>query len=131
MKKDIHIPEVKDVFIAAVKEPNESTGTSDWFAYIINNQNVGLELVIIVSEGFSKQDKTSTLRKTIQFLPEKSFAKLELIPKELFKLTNQYKVSFFDNNQLHDKSFIFDKNVIKDSALADLPLVPHKGVLAK
>lgn len=131
MKKDIQIPIVKDVYIAAVKEKSKNSEVSEWHVYLINDLNIGLETVIIVSEGFSKKDKTSTLRKTIPFLPKKSFAKLELLPDELLKLTNQYKVSFFSNNQLLDKTFTFKLNSIKDSALTEIPLLPQQGILAK
>ena len=131
MKRDIHIPKVRDVFVAAVREKIEDTNSYEWGVYIINNQKEGLELVIVVSEGFSKDHKTSTLRKTVQHLPKQSYAKLEILPEELFKLTNTYKVSFFKDNQLFDKTFIFDKNVIKDSGLQDLPLIANQGILAK
>ena len=131
MKADIHIPQVKDVHIAAVKEKIENSEAHEWGVYIINSQNEGLDIVIVVSEGFSKENKTSTLLKTIQFLPKQSYAKLELLPEELFKLTNTYKVSFFQNNQLFDKTYTFKKNSIKDSGLKVLPLIPHKGILAE
>ncbi len=131
LKKDIHFPEVKGVYIAAVKEEIKDGDGTEWSVYLINNQSLGIETVIIVSEGFSKKDKTSTLRKTIPFLPEKSYAKLELLPEELLKLTNQYKVSFFLNNQLLDKTYTFKNHTIKDSALTEIPLLPHKGILAQ
>ena len=131
MRKDIHIPEVKNVFIAAVKEYPQDSDNYEWVVYILNNQLKDLELVIVVSQGFSKQDKSSTLRKTIQMLPQKSFAKLEILPEELFKLTNTYKLSFFSDNKLFDKTYTFDKNVIKDSSLETIPLLSLKGILAK
>ena len=131
MKKDIYIPEVNDVYIAAVKENIEGSDASEWNVYLINNNNLGIETVIILSEGYSKKDKTSTLRKTIPFLPKKSFAKLELLPDELLKLTNLYKVSFFANNQLLDKTYTFKHNSIKDIELTEIPLIPNKGILAQ
>ena len=131
MRKDIHIPEVKNVFIAAVKEYPQDSDNYEWVVYILNNQLQDLKLVIVVSQGFSKQDKSSTLRKTIQMLPQKSFAKLEILPEELFKLTNTYKLSFFSDNKLFDKTYTFDKNVIKDSSLETIPLLSLKGILAK
>ena len=50
MRKDITIPEVKEVYIAAVLEFNKKFNTTDWNAYIINNNKVPLETVIIVSQ---------------------------------------------------------------------------------
>jgi hypothetical protein len=130
LKKDIHIPIVQDVYVAAVKENSNSIDNSIWNVYLINDQNEGIETVIIVSEGFSTKDKTSSLRKSIPFLPKKSYAKLEILPEELLKLTNLYKVSFFRNNQLLDKIFTFKPNTIKGSALTEIPLLEQKGILA-
>jgi hypothetical protein len=130
LKKDIHIPVVKDVYIAAIYEPVQDSDSHEWNVYILNNKPIGLELVIIVSEGFSKHNKTSTLRKTINFLPKKSYAKLEILPEELFKLTNHYKVSYFEDNQLFDKVFTFKENSIKPSALTEIPLLKKQGILA-
>ena len=45
MRKDIDIPEVKDVYIAAVFELNEDYNTHDWNIYIINDGKT------IISEG--------------------------------------------------------------------------------
>ena len=36
MRQDIEIPEVKDVFVAAV-ELTEENGDSNWWIYLINN----------------------------------------------------------------------------------------------
>ena len=54
MKKDIQIPEVKDVFIAVVQEEHLEYKTRDWNAYIINNGDVDLDTVLIVSQGTSE-----------------------------------------------------------------------------
>ena len=48
MKKDIIIPEVKDVFMAIVKEYNEDFKCDDWNAYIINNKEVDLDMFLIL-----------------------------------------------------------------------------------
>ena len=65
LKKDIHIPEVTDVAIAAVFEYNDIYKTDDWNVYIINKKSVDLELVVIVSQGFSDKKTTSLFRKKL------------------------------------------------------------------
>ena len=54
MKKDIEIPEVNDVYVAVVNEYNKIYKTYDWNAYIINDKDVALEMVLIVSRGYDK-----------------------------------------------------------------------------
>ena len=131
MKKDIQIPEVTDVFLAVVKEYNETFRTDDWNVYIINNNSVDLEMVLIVSKGFDDTDVTSTIRHKIEKLPANSFAKVELIQPELFKLNNEFKVSFFEDNQLKDKVFLFEKGSLKDGNLRFISQLEKKGILKK
>lgn len=129
MKKDIHIPEVKDVYIAVVHDYNENYKVYDWNAYIINDKAVDLEMVIIVTKGYSEAKKTATFRKKIELLPAKSFAKIELLLDDVLAINNRFDVSFFENNTVFEKSFEFRKNTINENALQNIPLMDVKGVL--
>ena len=131
MKKDIHIPEVTDVFMAVVKEHNDIYKTEDWNVYIINNKSQDLEIVLIVSHGYDEKDTTSKMRHKIEKLPANSFAKVELIQPELFKINNEFKVSFFKNNQMFEKTFLFKKHTLKESALRMISQLDKKGILLK
>ena len=131
MKKDIHIPEVEGVYIAVVNEYNAIYKTQDWNAYIINNKDVDLEMILIVTSGYSEDKTTSIFRKKLEKLPKKSYAKIELMQEELFALNNTFKVSFFEGNTMFDKTYLFRKNTINLKALQSLPLMDIKGVLVK
>ena len=130
MKKDIQIPEVKNVHVAVVFEYNDIYKTDDWNVYVINNKNTDLEMMVIVSQGFSETKTTSVLRKKITLLPANSFAKIELIQPDLFKLNNRFQVSFFEENTLYEKTFIFKENSIKEGVLRIIPEIKKRGVLA-
>ena len=131
MKKDIQIPEVKNVQIAVVFEYNDIYKTDDWNVYVFNNKNTDLEMMVIVSQGFSETKTTSVLRKKITLLPANSFAKIELIQPDLFKLNNRFQVSFFEENTLYEKTFIFKQNSIKEGVLRMIPEIKKRGVLAR
>ena len=131
MKKDIQIPEVKNVHLAVVFEYNDIYKTDDWNVYVINNKNSDLEMMVIVSQGFSETKTTSVLRKKITLLPANSFAKIELIQPDLFKLNNRFQVSFFEENTLYEKTFIFKQNSIKEGVLRMIPEIKKRGVLAR
>lgn len=131
MKKDIQIPEVTNVEMAVVYEYNDIYKTDDWNIYIINKKDIELEMVVIVSQGFSETKTTSLLRKKIDKLPANSFAKVEFIQPELFKLNNRFQVSFFEGNSLLDKTFLFEQNTIKEGALRMIPQLNKRGILAK
>ncbi len=131
MKKDIFIPKVEGVYIAIVNEYNDVYQTQDWNAYIINDKDVDLDTVIIVTSGYSDSKTTSVFRKKIDKLPKKSYAKIELIQEELFALNNQFKVTFFEGNTMYDKTYTFRKNTINKNALQPVPLMKVRGVVVK
>ena len=131
MKKDIQIPKVENVEVAVVYEYNDVYKTNDWNVYLINNLDTDLETVVIVSQGFSETKTTSLLRKRIDNLPANSFAKIELIQPELFKLSNRFQITFFKENTLYEKTFIYKENTIKEGALRMIPELNKRGLLAK
>jgi len=131
MKKDIIIPKVENVYVAVVNEYNDIYKTQDWNAYIINDKDVDLEMVLIVTNGFSEEKTTSTFRKKLYVLPKKSYAKIELMQEDLFALNNTFKVTFFEGNTMFDKTYLFRKNTINLKALQAIPLMESKGILVK
>lgn len=131
MKKDIDIPEVKGVYLAAVKQFNKDFRAEEWNAYLINDRDDDLEMVLIVSRGYSDKDQTSVMRHKIEKLPPKSFAKVEFLQEEVLALNNEFQVTFFAENRMFEKKFLFRKNTINEKALRELPLIPEKGILLK
>lgn len=131
MKKDIQIPEVTGVEMAMVYEYNDIYKTDDWNVYLINNKSVPLEMLVIVSQGFSETKTTSLLRKKLAILPANSFAKIEYLQPELFKLNNRFQVTFFEENTLFEKTFLFKENTVKESALRNISEIKKRGVLAE
>jgi hypothetical protein len=91
---------------------------------------------MIQSRGYSNLDtksgvKTATLRKVIKVLPAKSAAKLEPIMPEVFHLFNEYWVTFFEENALKDRKFIFGPHTIEAAFQEDLPVLKDKGILVR
>ncbi|TRO67487.1 hypothetical protein [Christiangramia sabulilitoris] len=131
MKKDIEIPEVKDVHLAAVKVFNEQFETYEWNVYLINNSNDPLEMVLIVSKGYDKKRETSLMRHKIEVLPARNFAKIEYLQDEVLQLNNEFKVTYFEGSKMMEKTFVFRANSIKEKDLTKIPVIPEKGILAK
>ncbi|MFK7783345.1 hypothetical protein, partial [Psychroserpens sp.] len=99
--------------------------------YIINNKDVDLETVLIVSKGYSEDKVTPVMRHTIKLLPSRSYAKIEFMQNDVLELNNEFKVTFFEGNQMLDKTYLFRKNTINTKALQTIPLMQLKGVLVK
>nr|BFF39556.1 hypothetical protein BACY1_13610 [Tenacibaculum mesophilum] len=131
MRKDIEIPKVTGVEIAVVLETNEIDGKEDWNVYILNRKDVDLEMVVIVSQGFSDTKTTSIFRRKIDTLPANSYQRFELMQPELFDLDNRFQVTFFEDNRLHDKTFIFQAETIQKGFLRDIEFLGKKGIVCK
>ena len=131
MKKDIKIPEVKDGHVAIVREEHPEYKTQDWNAYIINNSDNDLETVLIVSQGYTDKKMTPPMRHTVSMLPARSYAKIEYLQDKVLELNNEFKVTFFEGNQMFDKSYLFRKNTINQKAVQVIPLMQLRGVLVK
>jgi len=131
VKKDINIPEVTDVFIAAVREKHEEYKTLDWNAYLINDRAEAIEGVLIVSKGYDGKKETATMRHSITRLPSQSFAKVEFLQEDVLQLNNEFSVSFFAEGKMFHKKFVFKKDSINEKTLQNLPVMQKKGVLLK
>ena len=131
MKKDIIIPEVSGIEMAIVYEYNNIYDTNDWNVYLVNNSDARLEMVVIVSKGYGSKKISSVMRKKVDVLGAHSFAKVEWMQPELFKITNLFQVTFFINNRLYDKAFTFKENTIKEGGLRMIPEIKKRGILAK
>ena len=103
MKKDILIPKVKGISLAVVHEYNNTYNSYDWNAYIINERSIDLEMVIIVTKGYSETKKTATFRKKIDVLPAKSFAKIEMLLEDVLSINNRFNVIPYTKSPLNLK----------------------------
>lgn len=130
MRKDIEIPKVKDVYIAAVKEWDAEFLSQSWIAYLINDSDKSLEITMVVSRGKNKNQKTATLRHAFGAISPKSFKKIELLMEEVFSFTNEFLVTYFIEKTLYEKTFVFSPNTISEKNQQEIPLIDVQGVLA-
>ncbi|MGB0778404.1 MAG: hypothetical protein ACPGR7_10285 [Flavobacteriaceae bacterium] len=132
MKKDINIPEVKDVHMAIVSQYNEEFQCDDWYAYVVNKGNLPLDIVLIVSKGFNESigKETSLMRHKIDVLPAKSGAKVELIQQELLdKMDNLFNLTYFCEGKMFDKQFEFKKGTVTKETIQEIKEIGEKGIL--
>lgn len=131
MIEDIEIPKAKDVHIAAVKEWNEDFTAHQWNVYLINNREDTISTVLVMSRGRSENQKTSTLRHLVGDLLPKSVAKVEMIMEDVFGFSNEYFVTFFAENKLFEKRFVFEPHSINEKDAGKLPVMEEEGILAE
>lgn len=132
MRKDIDMPKVAGIKICVAKSINK-LGESEWGVYLINNNLIALENVMIVSKGYESKGKdarqTSTLRHVIEKVEEQSFAKVESITPDVFSFYNEFWVSYYILNELFDKKFIISP--FNEFEIEDITEIALKGRLAQ
>lgn len=131
MKKDIDFPEVRNVGVCAV--PEESEGQTYWKVHVINLLDDTITNVLVSTRGYGKQDeekiKTSELRHYFEEIAAQSTRPVEVIPSDLIGLNNQYWVSFYLNQKIFDKKFIFLPDTLLEKNLTTVPILDTKGIL--
>ncbi|WP_223653422.1 hypothetical protein [Hymenobacter psoromatis] len=138
MKQDIPFDPVEGVSIAVVPDEAVTLGTADmsvWTVYLLNNNDFGLTNVLISAEGYGTQPageavRTSTLRYHFEAVAPHSATQVELIDPAVFHLTNQYWVSYYQQDRIFDKKFIFVPDSIVPANCRPLALLAGRpGVL--
>lgn len=133
MKKDIIIPEVENVFLAAVQEWSDDFMEKVWYAYLVNDSDFDIDSVMVVSKAFGTIDgemkKTSLLRHAFVQVPAVSVVKIEMIEKSVLVLNNEFMVTFFIGDRLYDKKFIFKADSINETATEEVPILFVEGVI--
>jgi hypothetical protein len=132
MKKDIEIPEVKNVTIAVVREKN-LLNQEEWRVHLINNNPFPLENTLVASKGYGEkegeQQRTSTLRHFLETVPPNSAALVEPIDSNLFHLNNEYWVSYYVGNKIYDRKYVFVPDTICEANLTFIKELEMEGVL--
>jgi hypothetical protein len=130
MRKDIDIPQVKNLSMAIVSQYNEEFQCEDWYAYLINTGDKNLDLVLIVSKGFNEDigKETSLMRHKIESLPAHSAAKVELLQEDLLdKMDNLFNVTYFCESKMYDKQFEFKRGSVNKDSLNTISEVGLPG----
>lgn len=134
MIKDLPDNTVKDIAIAVALE-KESVESKIWYVYLINLKNEPIENVLITSKGYGEKDgvqvKTSTLRHMMPVVEGNSYKLIEPIDEQTFGLNNEYWLSYYIDNNIYDKKFIFLPESIVEMNFMKLPVVNKVGVMIK
>ena len=132
MKKDLPVNLVEDISIAVVLE-SSSPDSKSWTVYLVNEKKINLTNVLVSSKGYGQKDgrevKTSTLRHFLGDVAANTSVQIEIIDPQVFGLTNEYWLSYYVDNTIYDKKYIFLPESIVDENLSKVPLVNKPGVI--
>ncbi len=134
MREELLGPKVENVAVAVVQELNEDNETC-YNVYLLNLRDDIMEGIIITSKGYGENTltgekiKTATLRHCLEIMLPNEAAKIEPIVEEVFGIANEYWVSFWADNVMYDKKFIFPAESINEKNIKTLPILGMKGVI--
>jgi len=135
MKADIHITPVTGIYVTIARRINE-LNHPEWHVYLINRNATAITNVFVTSRGYSGEEKqadnqqhTSTLRHFFAEILAAQAVLVESIMPDVFHLNNEYWVSYFIDNQIFDKKFIFVPESIIEKNLVDINELDLEGVL--
>ena len=135
MKKDIIIPTVENVFLAAVQEWSDEFMEKVWYVHLVNDSDFDLDSVMVVSKAFGmlngEMKKTSLLRHAFIKVPSVSVVKIELLEKSVLLLNNEFMVTFFIDSTLYDRKYTFRANSITPDYVEEVPILFVDGVIVK
>jgi hypothetical protein len=98
---------------------------------VLNDRTLDIEMVMVVSKGFKGEKKTSTMRHAIGVIKAKSFEKIEVVQEDVLAFNNEFFVTYYADNKLYEKRFMFDSGTVIVSNLEPIPIIEKEGVLAK
>ena len=133
MKDELKGPKVEKVSVAIVEMMVENE--KSYYAYLLNLREDIMEGIIISSTGYGENTKTgdriktSTLRHSIEVLLPNEAARIEPIMPEVFGLSNEYWVSFWVNEVMYDKRFVFPAESISEKNMKMIEILGQKGVI--
>ncbi len=134
MKEELLGPKVENVGIAVIQSINEDN-EKEYTVYLISLRDDIMEGIIVASTGYGENTttgekiKTSTLRHGIEVLLPNEIAKIEPIMPDVFGLSNEYWVSFWVEDVLYDKRFVFPAESLIEENFKYLDVFKRKGVL--
>lgn len=135
MKKDFVIPKVENVAFAVTAELIENELAYN--VYLLNLRDDIMEGIMITCQGYGKDEqtgetiRTSVIRRSLEVLLPNEVAKIEPIMPDVFGLTNEYFISFWVEDTMYDKKFLFLPDSINEKNMIFIEQLGKKGVMVK
>lgn len=134
MRQELEGPKVENIAVAVVEEYTELKERV-YYVYLLNLGEEIIEGVMITSKGYGTdyetgaKIKTSTLRHSLEILLPNEAAKIEPIMEDVFGIANEFWVSYWNNDVMFDKKFVFVPESITEENMKLISMLGNKGVM--
>lgn len=134
MRKELEGPKVENIGVAIVEQKNE-LNENIYNVYLLNLGEEIIEGIMITSKGYGEnlktgeKIKTSMLRHSLEVLLPNEAAKIEPIMEDVFGIANEFWVSYWSNDVMFDKKFIFVPESVSPNNMKTIPVLGDKGVM--
>lgn len=132
MKKDIPVRKVTDIAIAALPSVEDE---NFWDVYFLNLKDQDVKNVLISSRGYGtindEKIETTQLRYFYEVIGAEMAIKIEPLDSELFKLANEYWISFNADGFMYDKKYVFVPGSFMKENFTTIPIIERKGIMIK
>lgn len=133
MLKDIPQLEIDAKEIMVALTPS-TKGDDIWDCHLINMGDNTYENILISSKGYGEVDgeykSTTSFRHFVESLAPKTSQVIEVMPNELFDLTNEFWVSCNMAENRYDKKFYFKQGEITTDKFVTIPVLNTQGIAA-
>jgi hypothetical protein len=124
MLKNIVFEKVQQIQVLATYHTDADANIT-WTVQLRNLYETDITGVLVSTRGYGTNaegtyEQTSTLRHFFERVSPQALQAIELISPEIFYLSNEYWVSFYIENQIFDKKFVFAPNQISEENLTFL-----------
>lgn len=134
MREELKGPVVENIGVAVIQMENELKEKL-YEVYLLNLKEEIIEGIIITCKGYGvnvvtgEEVKTATMRHSLEVLLPNEAAKIEPIMEEVFGIANEYWVSFWIDDTMYDKKFVFVPESISEKNMKKIPVLGEKGVM--
>ncbi len=132
MLKDIKQESYEGVAVAVVHELNDEMEMV-WNVYAINYTQHLMYGVLVSSKGYGiidgEEKKTSALRHFLDEIPALSYVKIEPIQPELFLISNEYWMSYYIQDKIYERKYVFEPNSVAEENVETVSLLNKPGIL--
>jgi hypothetical protein len=136
MLKDIAELKVEDLAVAIGPRTLEHAHEEEfWDVFLINLGEKSLRGVFVTSKAYGhiegERRESTVFRQFFEEIGALHTVHLEPIHRDLFRITNEFWVSFSLDGHLYDRKYIFVEGSLDESFLIGIPFTDRYGVIIR